>query len=62
VGLHYRTPIGPVRLDVAYNLNPPRFPSFQTVTNSVNGVSTATQFFPQRAAHVNFFFSIGQSF
>jgi len=62
VGLHYRTPIGPVRFDVAYNLNPPRFPSFQTVTNNVNGLSTTTQFFPQRAAHVNFFFSIGQSF
>ena len=62
LGLHYRTPIGPVRFDVAYNLNPPRFPSFQTVTNNVNGASTSTQFFPQRAAHVNFFFSIGQSF
>jgi outer membrane protein assembly complex protein YaeT len=62
LGLHYRTPIGPVRLDVGYNLNPPRFPSFRTVTNEVNGLSSNTQFFPQRAAHVNFYFSIGQSF
>jgi len=62
VGLHYRTPIGPIRFDVGYNLNPPRFPSFQTVTNNVNGQSTSTQFYPQRASHVNFYFSIGQSF
>jgi outer membrane protein assembly complex protein YaeT len=62
VGVHYRTPIGPVRLDVGYNLNPPAFPSFQTYTNNVNGVTSSTQFFPQHAARVNFFFSIGQSF
>jgi outer membrane translocation and assembly module TamA len=62
VGVHYKTPIGPVRLDFGYNLNPPAFPSFQTVTNEVNGESTATQFVPQRASHFNFFFSIGQAF
>jgi outer membrane protein insertion porin family len=62
VGVHYKTPIGPVRLDFGYNLNPPAFPSFQTVTNSVNDQSTATQFVPQRASHFNFFFSIGQAF
>jgi outer membrane protein insertion porin family len=60
--VHYKTPIGPVRLDIGYNLNPPVFPSFQTVTNDVNGISTTTQFYPQRASHFNFFFSIGQSF
>ena len=38
VGVHYKTPIGPVRLDFGYNLNPPAFPSFQTVTNTVNDV------------------------
>jgi outer membrane protein insertion porin family len=62
IGVHYKTPIGPVRLDIGYNLNPPVFPSFQTVTNDVNGISTTTQFYPQRASHFNFFFSIGQSF
>ncbi len=62
IGLHYRTPIGPVRFDVGYNLNPPRYPSFNTVTNNVNGISTSTQFYPRRVSHVNFFFSIGQSF
>jgi outer membrane protein insertion porin family len=62
VGVHYKTPIGPIRLDFGYNLNPPVFPSFQTVTNTVNDQSTATQFVPQRASHFNFFFSIGQAF
>jgi outer membrane protein insertion porin family len=62
LGVHYKTPIGPIRLDFGYNLNPPAFPSFQTVTNTVNDVSTSTQFVPQRASHFNFFFSIGQAF
>ncbi len=62
VGVHYKTPIGPIRLDFGYNLNPPAFPSFQTVTNDRNGQSTATQFVPQRASHFNLFFSIGQAF
>jgi outer membrane protein assembly complex protein YaeT len=62
LGVHYKTPIGPVRLDFGYNLNPPAFPSFQTVTNTVNDVSSSTQFVPQRASHFNFFFSIGQAF
>jgi outer membrane translocation and assembly module TamA len=60
--VHYKTPIGPVRLDIGYNLNPPVFPSFQTITNNVNNVSTTTQFVPQRASHFNFYFSIGQAF
>jgi len=62
VGVHYKTPIGPVRFDVGYNLNPPVFPSFQTITNDINGITTSNQFVPQRAGHFNFFFSIGQSF
>jgi outer membrane translocation and assembly module TamA len=60
--VHYKTPIGPIRLDFGYNLNPPAFPSFETVTNTVTGVSNTTQFVPQRASHFNFFFSIGQAF
>jgi outer membrane protein insertion porin family len=58
IGVHYKTPIGPIRLDFGYNLNPPAFPSFNF--NLVNG--QPTQFIPNRAAHFNFFFSIGQSF
>lgn len=47
VGLRYRTPIGPVRLDLAYSLNPPRF---VTTTNV------------QRISHLQFHFSLGQTF
>ena len=59
VGLHYKTPIGPIRLDFGYNLNPPKFPSFQTETVNDQPVDV---FVPQRASHFNFFFSIGQAF
>jgi outer membrane protein insertion porin family len=60
VGVRYKTPIGPVRFDFGYNLNPPAFPSTQTGTNS-SGQPTNT-FVPQHASHFNVYFSIGQSF
>jgi outer membrane protein assembly factor BamA len=62
LGVRYQTPIGPLRLDIGYNLNPPFFPSFTNiVTNSIDGTPTG-QFGFQRAGRVNFSFSIGQSF
>ena len=60
LGVHYKTPIGPVRFDFGYNLNPPAFPSTQTVTNSTG--QTVSTFVPQHASHFNVYFSIGQSF
>jgi outer membrane protein insertion porin family len=60
VGVRYKTPIGPVRFDFGYNLNPPAFPSFQTVTNSAG--QQVNTFVPQHASHFNVYFSIGQSF
>jgi outer membrane translocation and assembly module TamA len=60
LGVRYKTPIGPVRFDFGYNLNPPAFPSFQTVTNSA-GQAVST-FVPQHAPNFNVYFSIGQSF
>ena len=60
VGVHYKTPIGPIRLDFGYNLNPPAFPSFQTETRKRS--ARRHIFVPQRASHFNFFFSIGQAF
>lgn len=77
LGVHYKTPIGPVRFDFGYNLNPPAFPSCQAtrsftgqptssycVTNTANstGTSTLPYFVPQHASHFNVYFSIGQSF
>ena len=56
-GIRYKTPIGPLRFDVGYNLNPPLFPVNQ---------NTGDQAFPfphvETARHLNFFFSIGQTF
>jgi outer membrane protein insertion porin family len=56
MGLRYNTPIGPLRADFSYNLNPPIYP----VTFS----NTVPNFHPYvgQAPHFNFFFSIGQSF
>ena len=55
IGPRYKTPVGPIRVDFSYNLNPPRYP---VVSNS--GVLGAP--FVGQASHFNFFFSIGQSF
>jgi outer membrane protein assembly complex protein YaeT len=55
VGVRYKTPVGPVRFDFGYNLNPPAFPSRKTVNN-------VTVFDPRHASHFNVFFSIGQTF
>jgi outer membrane protein assembly factor BamA len=56
VGLRYRTPIGPVRLDVGYSLNPPRF------VGQVAGPGGELVSQIQRISHVQFHFSVGQTF
>jgi outer membrane protein assembly complex protein YaeT len=61
MGVRYQTPIGPLRFDFGYNLNPPYFPSFTNITTSVTGQAVG-QFGYQRAGHFNFSFSVGQSF
>jgi outer membrane protein assembly complex protein YaeT len=56
VGARYNTPVGPIRLDLSYNLNPPIYPI----------ISDYTAQFPThhvgQDGHFQFFFSIGQSF
>jgi outer membrane protein assembly factor BamA len=54
VGARYKTPVGPIRLDFSYNLNPPVYP----VIYDFNGSSP----YEGQASHFNFFFSIGQAF
>ncbi len=49
MGLRYKTPVGPVRFDVGYNFNPTRYPIQED-----NTVETLR--------HINFYFSIGQTF
>jgi outer membrane protein assembly factor BamA len=59
-GVRYQTPIGPLRFDFGYNLNPPYFPSYTNITTNSGG--QVGQFAVQRAGHFNFSFSVGQSF
>jgi outer membrane protein insertion porin family len=59
LGLRYKTPIGPLRFDFGYNLNPTSY--FQGVMFSpITGQPTT--FETQRMRHFNVFFSIGQPF
>ncbi len=58
IGLRYKTPIGPLRFDFGYNLNPTSY--FQGIINS-SGQLTG-DFETQRLRHFNVFFSIGQPF
>ena len=58
MGMRYHTPVGPIRLDFSYNLNPPIYPV--NVNYSQSDIY-ANQHVGE-AAHFNFFFSLGQTF
>ena len=74
VGVRYKTPIGPVRFDFGYNLNPPAFPSCQASPVFTGQVASAfcaarsdptnpSPFFkPNHSGRFNVYFSIGQTF
>jgi len=59
-GVRYKTPVGPVRLDLAYSLNPPVFNGLKGTYLQLllNQATPAIQ----RVSHFQFFFSIGQAF
>jgi outer membrane protein assembly complex protein YaeT len=70
-GIRYRTPIGPLRLDLGYSINPPYFYGFKGTQEQllVAGVNPcpAPAGSPyscviQNVSHFQFFFSIGQTF
>lgn len=70
-GVRYRTPVGPVRVDLAYSINPPYFYGFkgtpQDLLNAgVNPCSpppgVPNRCTVQNVSHFQFFFSIGQTF
>lgn len=70
-GIRYKTPVGPVRVDLAYSINPPSFLGFSgTVSqllacnpnlppSQLPAVCTPVQ---QSVSHFQFSFSIGQAF
>ncbi len=62
-GIRYRTPIGPVRFDVGYNLNPTTFPINEPVfVGKSNGNTIIEPPHEDHVPRVNFYFSIGQTF
>ena len=61
LGARYKTPVGPIRVDLSYNLNPPRYPVVSEQTSPGVYVNNVAPYVGQ-ASHFNFFFSIGQSF
>lgn len=67
-GIRYRTPIGPLRVDLAYSINPPRFFGFKgTEQDLLNAGVNPCKNVPNQCtqtgvSHFQFFFSIGQTF
>lgn len=68
MGARYHTPIGPIRVDFGYDLNPPIYPVIigygSTSTSGSNSCANSSLSPPcvGQAGHFNFFFSIGQAF
>lgn len=59
-GIRFKTPIGPLRLDLAWSLNPPRFFGLRgSQTDLLRGTATSRL---GRLDHFQFFFSIGQTY
>jgi len=70
-GIRYRTPIGPIRADIAYSINPPSFIGFDASAQELLQCSpnrppaelpSFCQGTRQTVRHLQFFFSIGQTF
>jgi outer membrane protein insertion porin family len=70
-GIRYKTPVGPIRVDFAYGLNPPHYVGFSgtpaQILNCNPNVPLAQlpsycQSTPQSISHFQFSFSIGQTF
>ncbi|HEY1492977.1 MAG TPA: BamA/TamA family outer membrane protein, partial [Candidatus Solibacter sp.] len=67
IGVRYRTPIGPLRLDLGYSINPPNFFGFkgtqqQLLNAGVNPCLNNPMCVVQNISHFQYFFSIGQTF
>ena len=71
MGVRYRTPIGRVRADFAYPINPPSYLGFEALpqellvvmrTDRIDDGARLPKSTPQTVGHFQFFFSIGQTF
>jgi outer membrane protein assembly complex protein YaeT len=61
-GVRYRTPIGPVRLDLAWSINSPRFVGLQGSIDQLLDPNFSGQPVEQRINQFQFHFSLGQLF
>jgi outer membrane protein insertion porin family len=64
LGVRYKTPVGPVRFDFGYNLNPTVFPGSICVQKDPNSGNCIVSNFTstKQASPFNVYFSIGQTF
>jgi outer membrane translocation and assembly module TamA len=62
-GIRYRTPIGPIRGDLGYSINPPRFFGCKgNITDLISCGQNPALRTNQSISHFQFSFSIGQTF
>jgi outer membrane protein insertion porin family len=62
-GLRYRTPIGPIRIDLGIAINPPEFNGLKGTRDQLLDPNlTGVQFIQQRLSHFQIHFSLGQAF
>ncbi len=70
-GIRYKTPVGPLRVDIAYGLNPPSFYGFSGTLQQLlacnpnlppSELPSQCQPRLQSISHYQYFFSIGQTF
>lgn len=70
-GVRYKTPVGPVRVDLVYSVNPPKYVGFRGTVQEllacnpslpIEQLPSVCRGVPQRVSRFQFFFSIGQTF
>jgi outer membrane protein assembly complex protein YaeT len=65
-GIRYKTPVGPLRVDLGYSVNGPRYFGFkgtqQDLLNAGVKPCPSSKCQEQRVSHFQYFFSIGQTF
>ncbi|HEY4054158.1 MAG TPA: outer membrane protein assembly factor BamA [Terriglobales bacterium] len=62
IGVRYKTPVGPVRFDFGYNLNPTVYPNFTLTPQTPPAPAIYLFSGTKQATPFNVYFSIGQTF